>query len=168
MIKLFLLCLISGISGFSGTTWLTYTDNVNHFTMKYPETWTQKSGVNLIAFLSPRENEKDSFQENVNLLLQDLSQQKINLAQYTELTKQQIIDNFGPSAIVSTKPTMFAGQQSEEFIYNMNYQGRQLKIRQYWFIKNNLAYLFTYTAEPSQYSKYESLAMEIINSFTFS
>lgn len=165
MIKLFLLCLISGISG---TTWLTYTDNVNHFTLKYPETWIKKSGVNMIAFLSPRENEKDSFQENVNLLLQDLSQQKMNLEQYTALTRKQIIDNFGASAIVSTKPTTFAGQQSEEFIYNMNFQGRQLKIRQYWFIKNNLAYLFTFTAEPSQYSKYESLAMEIINSFKFS
>ena len=47
----------------------------------------------------------------------------------------------------------------------MDYQERKLKIKQYWFIKGNVAYLFTYTAEPSEYDKYENKATVMIKSF---
>lgn len=151
----------------ASTNWLTYTDNVNHFSFSYPDKWSKRMGANTIGFLSPKEGEKDKFQENVGLMLQDLSQQPMNLEGYTELTKKQIVANLGESAIISLKSTTLAGQQTKEFIYNMNYQGKSLKIKQYWFIKGNVAYLFTYTAEPSEYDKYESTATEMIKSFKF-
>lgn len=138
-----------------------------NFEMLYPASWSKKEKSNAIFFLSPKENEKDLFQENVNLMLQDLSQQPMNLEQYTELTKKQVTDNLGASAIVSLKNATIAGQQAKEFVYDMNYQGRSLKLKQYWFIKGNIAYLFSYTAEPSEYDKYESTATEVINSFKF-
>lgn len=138
-----------------------------NYEMLYPAIWTKQEKSNAIFFLSPKESEKDMFQENINLMLQDLSQQPMNLDQYTELTKKQVIDNFGASAIVSLKSTTIAGQKGKEFVYNMNYQGRSLKLKQYWFIKGNIAYLFSYTAEPSQYEKYEKTATEIIKSFKF-
>ncbi len=147
--------------------WQTYTDNVKHFNMKYPDKWTKQNSANTIIFLSPRESDKDLFQENVNLMLQDLSKQPMNLSQYTELAKKQIIDNLGASAIVSIKKIILAGQQGREIVYYMKYQSKSLKLKQYWFIKESTAYLFTYTAEPSDYDKYESVATTIINSFRF-
>src|SRR5690554_7356917 len=95
-----------------------------NFEISYPESWDKQEKPNAVFFLSPKENEKDMFQENVNLMLQDLSQQPMSLEQYTELTKKQVIDNFGASAIVSLKNTTIAGQQGKEFVYDMNYQGR--------------------------------------------
>lgn len=151
----------------SSMNWNEYVDNINHYKLKYPDKWTKQAMPNGIAFLSPKENEKDMFQENVNMILQDLSQQPMNLEQYTELSKKQITENFGASALVSMKATTLAGQEAKELVYNMNYQGRKLKLKQYWFIKGNTAYLFTYTAEPSQYDKYEKTATELIRSFTF-
>jgi len=151
----------------SSMNWNEYVDNVNNYKIKYPDKWTKQSMPNGIAFLSPKENEKDMFQENVNLMLQDLSQQPMNLEQYTELTKKQVTDNLGASAIVSLKATTLAGQVAKELVYNMNYQGRSLKLKQYWFVKENTAYLYTYTAEPSKYDKYETTATELIRSFTF-
>lgn len=138
-----------------------------NFEISYPASWQKQEQANAVYFLSPKENEKDMFQENVNLMLQDLSQQPMNLEQYTELSKKQIIENFGASALVSMKTTTLAGQEAKELVYNMNYQGRKLKLKQYWFIKGNTAYLFTYTAEPSQYDKYEKTATELIQSFNF-
>lgn len=138
-----------------------------NFEIFYSASWQKQEQASAIYFLSPKENEKDMFQENVNLVLQDLSQQPMNLEQYTELSKKQIIENFGASALVYIKATTLAGQEAKELVYNMNYQGRKLKLKQYWFIKGNTAYLFTYTAEPSQYDKYEKTATEIIRSFTF-
>lgn len=139
-----------------------------NYEMLYPSSWAKQEKSNAIFFLSPKENEKDMFQENVNLMLQDLSQQPMSLEQYTELTKKQVTDNFGAAAIVSLKNITIAGQQAKEFVYNMNYQGRSLKLKQYWLIKGNVAYLFSYTAEPSKYEKYETIVTEMIKSFKFS
>lgn len=147
--------------------WLTYTDDINHFSIKYPDKWIKRLSNGSIAFLSPKEGNKDIFQENVNLMLQDLTQQPMNVEQYTELTKKQVTDNLGASAIVSLKSTTLAGQQGKEFIYNMSYKEKTFKVKQYWFIKGKLAYLFTYTAEPLEYEKYESIASDMINSFKF-
>jgi hypothetical protein len=160
IIKLSFFCL--AIPG-----WLTYTNTANKFTINYPKEWVHKDVSNTIAFLSPRDGESDTFQENVNLMLQDLSQQPMNLEQYTALSKKQIIENSGASAILSQGTKILAGQKAVEMVYNMNYQGRPLKIKQYWFIKNKTAFLFTYTAEPAKYARYEETATSVINSFTF-
>ena len=151
----------------SSSNWLTYTDNVNHFKVNYPDNWAKQNANGAIAFLSPKESEKDMFQENVNLMLQDLSQHAMNLEQYTELTKKQITDNLGVSAILSLENTVLGGHPAKEFVYNMNYQSRSLKLKQYWFIKGDVAYLFSYTAEQSQYDRYEKIATEMIQSFKF-
>lgn len=148
----FIVILLFSVS--SLMNWQEYTDNVNHFSLKYPESWEMRHRVGAIVFLTPKEDEHDKFQENVGLMLQDLSQQPMNLEGYTEITKKQIVTNLGESAIISLKSATLAGQQTKEFIYNMNYQGKSLRIKQYWFIKGNVAYLFTYTAELAEYSKY--------------
>jgi hypothetical protein len=49
----------------------------------------------------------------------------------------------------------------------MNYYGTQLKLKQMWFVKNNAAYLITYTAAEAEFNKYEPLATTLMNSFTF-
>ncbi len=160
--------LILTITAFSVSgNWKTYTNYANHYTMNYPENWVQQFTNNTLVFLSPREDDKDWFQENVNVMLQDLSQQSMSLEQYTELTQKQTIDHIGSSAIIALKNATIVGQRAKEFIYNLSYQGRNLKVKQYWFIKDNIAYLFTYTAEQSQFSNYESTAIEMIRSFKF-
>jgi len=145
--------------------WLTYTDPAKKFTISYPKDWTPKSVNTAVAFLSPRENANDNFQENVNVLEQDLSAQPMTLEQYTELSRKQITDAFGANAVVSTAPKALAGQKAMEMVYTMTYQGRPLKIRAYWFIKEKTAWVLTFTAEPSQFSKYDPTGTAILNSF---
>jgi hypothetical protein len=157
--KFLLLLLIPG--------WLTYTDQAHKFTIQYPKEWTQQAQGNVLMFLSPRADATDQFQENVNIILQDLSAQPMNLEQYTALSKKQISDAYGANAVISQGPATIAGQKGEYLIYNMTYNGRPLKIKSYWFIKGKMAYLFTYTAEPPQFEKYDQTATAIINSFTF-
>jgi hypothetical protein len=149
------------------TKFLTYTNSLNKFNLRYPELWQNQAGLNAVAFLSPKENEQDAFQENVNLMLQDLTQQPMDLNQYTELTRQQVAQFAGNEAIVSLKDATIGGQPCKEFIFTMAYNGRDLKLKQYWFIKGQTAYLFTYTAESTQYASYESVATDLMKSFSF-
>jgi len=151
----------------SQTKLLTYTNSLNKFNLRYPELWQNQTGVNAVAFLSPKESDQDAFQENVNLMLQDLTQQPMDLNQYTELTRQQVAQFAGNEAIVSLKDATIGGQPCKEFIFTMAYNGRDLKLKQYWFIKGQTAYLFTYTAETTQYASYESMATDLMKSFSF-
>lgn len=147
--------------------WLTYTDHTNKFSMQYPKEWSQKAQNNAILFLSPKTDARDQFQENVNIMLQDLSSQPMTLEQYTDFSKKQLVQAFGVNAILAEGAATIAGQKAQFFVYNMAYQGHSLKIKSVWFIKGKTAYLFTYTAEPSQYAKYEQTAATVINSFSF-
>jgi serine/threonine-protein kinase len=147
--------------------WLTYTDPGGKFTVSYPKEWAAKNVGNAIAFLSPQADARDNFQENVNIIQQDLSAQPMTLQQYTDLSKKQITDAMGASAVLSTTTRTIAGQKAMEMVYNMTYQGRPLKVRECWFIRDKTAWLLTFTAEPAQFSKYEQTGMSVINSFAF-
>jgi len=140
------------------------------YEMFYPETWVKQVKQNMVLFLSPKENKNDFFQENINVMIQDLSSQPMTLEDYTKLTNEQVKQAFGSSAIVSIKDLNFADQQAKEMIYNMPkdpMQGRNfnLKLRQIWFIKDDKAYLLTYTAEHDEYENYLGVAKQTIDSF---
>jgi len=140
------------------------------YEISYPEKWVKQAKPNMVLFLSPQKNKTDFFQENVNVMLQDLSSQPMTLEEYTDLTKQQVTQALGASAIISLKDMNFAGQKAKEMIYNMPKNpmaGRNfnLKLRQIWFVKENKAYLFTYTAEKDEYENYLEVAKQTIDSF---
>lgn len=160
--------MIIGSSSCSQEKMDKHTDS--KYEISYPERWIKQQKGTTTFFLSPKENEKDLFQENVNVMVQDLSSQQMTLEDYTNLTKQQVTQAFGSSAIVSVKDLNFAGQQAKEMVYNMPknpMQGRNLnlKLRQVWFIKGNNAYLLTYTAQSSEYDNYLETAKGIFDSF---
>lgn len=147
--------------------WQTYSDAVNKYSIDYPSDWVKSPFQNGMAFLSPRDGPSDLFQENVNVLVEDLSQQPMTLEQFTELTKKQVTDNMGTSANLTLQPTTLVGQNAEVAHYNMTYQGRALKIKQYWFVKSKKAYVLSYTAAPEQFARYDSTATQVIKSFRF-
>lgn len=160
--------MIIGSSSCSQEKMNKHTDS--KYEISYPESWTKQQKGTAAFFLSPQENEKDLFQENVNVMVQDLSSQPMTLEEYTDLTKQQIIQALGTSAIISLKDMDFAGQKAKEMIYNMPKNpmaGRNfnLKLRQIWFVKDSKAYLFTYTAEKNEYENDLEVAKQTIDSF---
>lgn len=145
--------------------WVTFQDSLSRYTIQYPANWEQQYFGNATSFLSPLENKTDSFQENVNVLIQDLSSQPMSLKDFTDLSKKQYTDGYGPSAIISLKDTTFLGNQAEAGIFKIDYNGTPIKLEQYWFIKNNSAFILTYTADPGQFSKYRKTAEKVMRSF---
>ena len=144
-----------------------YTDPVRKFTIKYPETWAKTEIATGVYFASPLDNELDSFAENVNIIIQDLSNNKMSLEHYTELSLKQVKDMFANAKIESKKETTLAGQKAVELVWKMDYAGKSLKLKQYWFIKENQAYVFTFTATEITFPKFEAMAMASIKSFRF-
>jgi len=98
-------------------------------------------------------------------MLQDLSAQPMTLKEYTDLTKKQYTDGYGPSSVLSIKDTTFCGQPAEVSIFKISYGGQPIKLEQCWFIIKNTAYLLTYTARPEKFENYRHTAEKLIRSF---
>jgi hypothetical protein len=145
--------------------WVSYKDSLNRYTIQYPADWQKAYAENAVGFISPKENEVGIFQENVNVMVQDLSAKPMTLKEYTDLTKQQYIDGYGPSSVISMKDTTFCGQQAEVSIFTFPYGGLPVKVEQCWFILHNAAYLLTFTARPEKFESYRHTAEKVIRSF---
>lgn len=138
------------------------------FSIKYPTDWrldtSRLMGTELLLF-SPLEGEGDLFTENVNVLIQDLSGQNIDLQQYRKITESQLAvyankDGVQESVIVKTG-------SSECYIvhYTMRQGELNLNIESICFIKNEKAFLVTFTTEIDKYEKFKELGESILSSF---
>lgn len=115
--------------------------------------------------LSQPEDINDRFRENFNIVVQDLSSQPINLDEYIKLSLEQINQYITDVEIITSKKVMLANGEG----YMLNYTGKQGQFNLEWLqfltIKNNIAYVLSYTAEESNYDKYLEIINQMINSF---
>jgi serine/threonine-protein kinase len=143
--------------------WQEYTNENFKFSTKYPSDWNKKNLENGIAFLSPKESALDPFQENVNVIIQEIGE--MTSEEYFIKTKKIVIKNYGSSSVISSKPTVLAGMPSQEFIFKMKIRELDLKVKQSWVIISKKAYLVTYTSESDKFEKYLKTADQIVGSF---
>ena len=148
-----------------GSGWTSY--KAVDYEIAYPDKWEEKEISGTVLFLTEKESDDDTFQENVNVLIQNLSSQPMSLDQYTALSNQQIIGAFGESALLSLTRNELSGTPAHEVIYTMIYRGKNLKLKGFWLIKDDKAYVLTYTAEPNRYDEYVDVATKIMTSFKF-
>lgn len=139
--------------------------NIRNIEMKYPAGWTRWDHPGLVAaFLSARENAGDVFQENVNLIVQDLSAQPMTLADYTLLATNQVAKLILESKMLESADFTWNGLPAHFLVYEGRQAQLKLKFYQAYTIKDNKAYLMTYTAEPESYDKFLNDAKLIIDS----
>lgn len=142
----------------------------NGYQLQYPTTWrldtTGIMGAELFVF-SPLTDTADHFSENVNLMIQDLSGMKINLKAYKEITDKQLAQMFADSKVEESAIINEGDKQYYRVAYGMTQQKRNIKIISRCYIKNEKAYLVTYTALADTYEQYKKVAEEILHSFLF-
>ncbi|HUR31878.1 MAG TPA: PsbP-related protein [Saprospiraceae bacterium] len=140
----------------------------NEFKLQYPESWTLDTsgqwGAAVMIF-SPLESEADQFNENVNVLIQDLTGQNINLEKYKQITEEQITTLATDGKIIESAIVMIGNEESFRFMYTMTQGIFKLKISSVCLIHNDQAYLITFTGEVDQFDDYKSIGEQILNSF---
>ena len=138
------------------------------FKMVYPSPWktdtTRLMGTEVFVF-APRENEDDQFSENVNVLIQNLEGQSIDLEKYKQITEKQIAEVATDGKIFESSILKNIHGDYYKIIYSMTQGKFNLKITSYCFIKNDKAYLATFTTEIANYEKYKAIGGLILDSF---
>ena len=148
------------------TDWNSIVDS--SFSISYPKTWTlDRSGENGTSFylFSPFLSSNDVFQENVNLIIQDVKGYGITLDEYTQFSIDDIGKSIQNSRILENIRKNAHGLSYHKMVYTGEINGFNLTFMQYYWVENEKVYLLTFTAEPDQFSKYLPVADRILNSF---
>jgi serine/threonine-protein kinase len=138
--------------------------------IKYPADWTKDEQIMgaVVVFFAPTEGPSDIFQENVNIIVQDLSAQPMTLDEYTELSLGQIEQFITDPSILDSSAVTLADIPGHRVVYTGKQGQYDLKWMQVWTVQNNKAYVISYTAETSKYSTFLGTAQEMIDSFEIS
>lgn len=144
------------------------TLDAENFTVQYPSTWqldrSGQMGTSFILF-SPKDSENDKFKENANLLIQDLPTQNFTLDQYAEASVEQI-RTLVTNATLIESTRMRSGEEEFHKIIFLGDQGvYHLRFEQHVLIRQNKAYVLTFTCEADKFVDYSATATKLLNSF---
>lgn len=123
-----------------------------------------ESGRNGTEFclLTQKADSEDNFIENINLIIHNLENLSLDLNKLVELTESQIKNN---GEIIESKRIKTTENEFHLFISEGTFNGLELKFLQYDFVKNNKAYILTYSAKKDQFDKYLTEMETIMKSF---
>ena len=144
------------------------TFSSKNYQISYPDLWefdTSKMMGTTFFIFSPLENDSDTFRENVNFVIQDLSGQDINLETYKQISDAQFENLLKKEDIIES--TIIKSGQKEYFraSYLMTQGKFRLKITSICYLANKKAYLLTFTSELSKYDSYKETGEKILASF---
>ena len=139
--------------------------NKENFSINYPDNWRlDTSGrMNTTFILFSETLEKDLFNENINMTIQDLTNQGFTMDSYVKLSENQI-----ESMVVDGQIIESIYNKEKKFhtlVWSGKVTGRVLKFKQYFFLKNEKIYLITLTTLPSTYDEYLEEGNKILNTF---
>ncbi len=149
----------------------TFKHPRDRYTIQYPKNWEASEKVNYVSaiFLSPLENDLDVFRENVNIVIQDLSETPLdgNLAKYTDVAIGQMQNAFKQNLmVVESRPMTLSGLPAYKFVYiGKNPGAPDIKNLHVWTIDGHKAYQISYTAMRESFDKYLPQVRIMIKSF---
>lgn len=141
------------------------TVKTNNYEISFPSNFRyDDSKIRNTEFIiyTEKEDENDTFLENINLLIQNLEEHQISLNQYVEITEKQV-NVYGKLA--ESKRITLNNSEAHILSYTANLTGQNLKFYQYLLIKNEKAYILTYSSEIEKFDKFLPEIIKIFNSF---
>lgn len=145
----------------------SYQSRMDHFSIKYPGGWTKEENRNgaAVILMSPLESRLDTFRENVNVVVQDISGNRMSLEKYTQMAMLQLNAVFKENVeLVESTGTLLDGKPAYKFVY-IGRGDIEFKIMHVWTIVGDNAYQVTYTALLSQYDQYINQVEKMVKSF---
>jgi len=142
----------------------------NGYSIQYPEDWKlNKSGQGgtIFGILSKHSTSEDQFNENVNLIIQDLTNLNYDLDKFTQISEEQIKTMVSNSVLLESKRQNANDTEFQKVKYTGNFGQFNLTIEQYYWIRNRSAYVLTLTCETPQFDTYKETGEKILNSFNF-
>ncbi len=135
------------------------------YSIKYPDDWRLEESSNTSFTLgSPSDGHGDTFVENINFVSYPVTGYlPKDYAQYSKTTLPQKIKNF---KVVEEKEVKQGGKTGYYMVFKGKQNNQALKWKQYYFIKNGIAYVVTFSAQEKMFGEYIKKLSVCLSSFT--
>jgi hypothetical protein len=136
--------------------------------IQYPDDWDlDTSGQMGMSFLilSKQISPQDSFRENVNLLIQNLSGLNVDIDAFVKISEDQVTTMYKEGKIHESKRIENQAKKFHKLVYSGSQGPFVLKTQQYYWVENDKAYILTLTCEAAQFDSYIQTGDKIMNSF---
>jgi hypothetical protein len=158
--------LILGAAVLSAPSAEAYVSPQDGYAIDFPSRWQtreQVMGTSVIG-LSPLESKKDTFAENVNVVVEELGADA-TLEAYTEASVKVLKQYLNSPKLVENKRVTLGGLPAQRLVYE-HAQG-QFKLRglAYLVVAGSKGYVVTCTAETTQFAKYQGPFEKICRTF---
>ena len=147
--------------------YFTYENDRYGLNIDYPETWKEKAGSGgvhskeIVLFESPQGSAETPDRGTVSIMVEDLASSSPSLKEYTDNYLQLIEKSFD---LEETKKTTLAKPPAWQIVFTGNNGKFQFKRLQIWTLKDNQAYVLTYTAPVDDYEEFEPTVQSMIES----
>jgi hypothetical protein len=158
----------------------TYENTAFGASMQYPAVWgavelksnplDRFPGSSVALLTAPLENATDTFREKALLSIQDfsalgnVSAQSMTLAKYTNGSLSGYRNISDSVTILESNTTTLAGLPAHRIVFTEEAQNQQFKKTQVWTVKDNKAYVITFSAQAPRYDDYLPSIEIMINS----
>jgi len=179
----FILITVVGIALISSSLYLknkddrflTYTNKKAKMSIRYPDDWVVVDAhpdlpQMVVAFRAPKDRALDDIQENVSIVIHDISEKVVSLEEYTKIAIDQMVGIFEEYIkVIDSSPTFMGKRKAHRFIWMgqdpMKAATRPIKMMHVWCIKGKTAYQFTYMAPVETFNIHLGDINEMLDSF---
>lgn len=142
-----------------------YENSTDGITIQYPDSWNKLENPNIVTneiveFSPPLSS--SNVAEKLIITGENLSS-PLSLAEYTKLSKQEIVQQNNNVKILIESDSTLAGKRAYRVVYTLSDEGNQLKRMETWTLKNFKVYSITYEAQADKYD--ESTVEKMISTF---
>ena len=140
-------------------------------TLYYPSNWAEQNQEDKIIFYPKSQDLSQKTGTNLALSTQDLSNfPSTTLDQYTEIVKTDTLKRMTNANVINTEKITVGGLEAGVITYTADYPDvtdKTMKVRHAYVLKDNTAYLLTYTATTDNFEYFLAQAEKIVDSFQF-
>jgi len=144
----------------------TYRNPYFNFTVNYPENWEAGEISGIAYFRTPREGTQDTFSENINIIVDNLTGNPVNLEQYTAYFFAVAPTSITGFQLVEKGTVVINGRDASFIVYASVQNGARLRHKLYQIVDDKKGYNLTYTALEVNYDTFLPQAEEIMRSFS--
>ncbi len=143
----------------------TFHHPERNYSITFPADWSKKEDVPGIdvMYLAPPNKEDFTNDATVNVKTGPLPKE-INLEKFYSVNVENLKKSFKDFKVIEEGERKINGVDSKFIVYTYDQSGMDITIRQYFLIKDNYAYLFTFGAESKYYKDFSSVFDEILAS----
>jgi len=138
------------------------------FSIRFPAEWEQKENVmgTVVIALSPAEGEADTFQENVNVVVEALPA-PMDLEKYLELGMANLKNLLSAGQEPEVSDTTLGGEKAKRVVYQTTMGQIGVKGTLYVAVKGHRGYALTCSATTDSFDAYKARFAEIAGTFRF-